>query len=136
MEVQIINEKKSTILVLLESSSFVEFNYLKKIFIKGHWRLLRDTKGQIEFQKMGKTMIWESNWNFQFMTHDNTPGVNIVKILWYLSGKKIFQFLWNVNPCIRHTNTLYKRWWSIVVIVYLWHDFDIVLAIISFWIAD
>ena len=41
--------KKSTIWVLLESSSFVEFNYWKMVFIKGHWRLLRDTKGQIEF---------------------------------------------------------------------------------------
>ena len=49
------NEKKSAIWVLLESSSFVEFNYLKKmVFIKGHWRLLRDTKGQIEFLKNGK----------------------------------------------------------------------------------
>ena len=136
MEVKIINEKKGNNISIVGKLFICRIQLFKKNFIKGHWRLLRDTKGQIEFQKMGKTMIWESNWNFQFMTHDNTPGVNIVKILWYLWGKKIVQFLWNVNPCIRHTNTLIKRWWSIVVIVYLWHDFDLVLAIISFWIAD
>ena len=40
--------KKLTILVLLERSSNVEFNYLKIFVIRGHKRSLEVNKGQME----------------------------------------------------------------------------------------
>ena len=44
------NEMKSTIWVLLERSSIVEFNYLKFFVIGGHWRSLRVNKRQMEVE--------------------------------------------------------------------------------------
>ena len=47
MEVKNQNIKKSTIWVLMERSSIVEFNYLKIFVIRGHWRSLEVNKGQM-----------------------------------------------------------------------------------------
>ena len=54
MEVKIENEKKSQQYEYCWKSPFLEFNYLKMFFIKGHWRLLRYTKVQIKFLRNGK----------------------------------------------------------------------------------
>ena len=54
MEVKIINEKKGNNISIVGKLFICRIQLFKKNFIKGHWRLLRDTKGQLEFQKNGE----------------------------------------------------------------------------------
>jgi len=49
--------KKSTIWVLLERSSIVEFNYLKFFVIRGHWRSLGVNKRQMEVKNQNVRKI-------------------------------------------------------------------------------
>ena len=49
--------KKLTILVLLERSSNVEFNYLKIFVIRGHWRSTEVNKNQMEVKNQNVRKI-------------------------------------------------------------------------------
>ena len=50
-------KKKSTIWVLLERSSIVEFNYLKIFVIRGHWRSTVVNKNQMEVKNQNVRKI-------------------------------------------------------------------------------
>ena len=51
------NEKKSTLWVLMERSSIVEFKYLKIFVIRGHKRSLEVNKGQMEVKNQNVRKI-------------------------------------------------------------------------------
>ena len=78
--------KKLTILVLLERSSNVEFNYLKIFVIRGHKRSLEVNKGQMEvknqkWKKVNNMGIDGKVFNcrnqlFDIFCHKRSLGVN------------------------------------------------------------